>query len=63
MVKKYIKKAAKKDKQGSPAGVVLNVPVAEAPAMAKRISMLRRKNDRLKKVIDLLLDEEIDTLE
>ena len=38
------------------------IPVREAPELRSEISLLRRQNNRLRKVIDALIDEEIDSL-
>ena len=38
------------------------IPVKEAPARRSEISILRRQNNRLRKVIDALIDEEVDSL-
>ena len=59
-----------RDKPGrpmlGPAGKVVTIPVSEAPVMAKKIQQLRKKNEKLRQMIDLLidvsLDEEVDAL-
>ena len=38
------------------------IPVKEAPELRSEISVLRRQNNRLRKVIDALIDEEVDSL-
>ena len=51
-----------KPKKKGPASAVLKVPVAESPAMASKIKAMRKRNESLRKIIDLLLDEEVDVL-
>jgi hypothetical protein len=53
----------KRPRKDSPAGKVIHVPVSESAVMAKRILNLRKKNERLRQVIDLLLDEEVNSLQ
>ena len=48
-------------KQG-PAGKVIKVPVAESPVMAGKVKLLRKRNEKLRHIIDFLLDEEVDSL-
>lgn len=53
------KRSPGRPKKEGPAGSVLKVPVTEAPIMAQKIKAIRRRNENLRKIIDLLLDEEV----
>ena len=56
-----LRKRKPKKPRGS-TGKVITVPVSESPAMAGEVTALRKRNEKLRKVIDLLLDEEVDVL-
>ena len=45
-----------------PSTPAIAIPVKESPQLRSEISRLRRQNNRLRKVIDALIDEEIDSL-
>lgn len=48
----------KKTKKSGSGGKTLEVLVSEAPSMSKQMDALRKKNERLRKVIDLLLEDD-----
>jgi len=61
----YLHAGLRRKKPNKPRGTtgkVMSVPVSESPTMASEVSALRKRNDKLRKVIDLLLDEEVDVL-
>ena len=57
-----LRRKRKPNKPKGSTGKVMTVPVSESPKMAGEIQSLRKRNEKLRKVIDLLLDEEVDVL-